>query len=401
MVIVHIEDYFQPDAGYQVNLLSKLQVQQGHKVFVITSELKKSPGYLKEFFGSGNSLERDNDFYNRTGVNVIRIPLIGSYSNRAIYKYKIFRVVKELCPDVIFAHGMDTLISIQFIIRSLWNKTPLVTDCHMVEMASGNKFNFLFRFIYKKFITPILIIKKIPVIRVVDSDYCEKHLGFPLSSTSLLSFGTDVEIFAPNQENKTLIRSSLGIEPDDFVVLYAGKLDKFKGGMFLANSILEDLSPRNNKKITFLIIGNTLGEYGVEVDLIFSKSSNKICRIPTQPYHKLHLYYQAADIAVFPKQCSLSFFDVQASGLPVVLEDNEINIQRVNQNNGFIFSKNNIDEFRLRILDLAEMEPKKLLEMKVASRNYVVKNYNYVTIAEKYTQVLLNEINVKRDFQRK
>ena len=49
MRFVHVEDFFHPDAGYQLNLLARLQVKEGHEVFIIASEMSKVPDYLKSF----------------------------------------------------------------------------------------------------------------------------------------------------------------------------------------------------------------------------------------------------------------------------------------------------------------------------------------------------------------
>lgn len=38
MKIVHVEDFFHPDAGYQINILPKYMAKMGHEVVVITSE---------------------------------------------------------------------------------------------------------------------------------------------------------------------------------------------------------------------------------------------------------------------------------------------------------------------------------------------------------------------------
>ena len=59
MKFVHIEDYFFSSAGYQINLLTRLQVLQGHDVTIVASELKKVPDYLKSFFGTE---EKDKNF---------------------------------------------------------------------------------------------------------------------------------------------------------------------------------------------------------------------------------------------------------------------------------------------------------------------------------------------------
>jgi hypothetical protein len=77
MRIVHIEDFVHPDTGYQVNLLSRLQVRQGHEVFVVTGELDKVPTVYTQFFGKDNIEERDRRFHETTGVRIIRGPLLG------------------------------------------------------------------------------------------------------------------------------------------------------------------------------------------------------------------------------------------------------------------------------------------------------------------------------------
>ena len=62
MKFVHIEDFFHPDAGYQVNTLAKLQVEQGHEVFVVTAVLEKMPDTLVSFFGKVNIKEKNENY---------------------------------------------------------------------------------------------------------------------------------------------------------------------------------------------------------------------------------------------------------------------------------------------------------------------------------------------------
>jgi hypothetical protein len=180
MKFVHVEDFIHPEAGYQVNLLSKLQVQQGHEVYIVTAELEKIPEFLTSFFGRDNMQERDEKFYQLTGAKIIRVPLLGFYSGRAIFHPKIFKIVNSLNPDVAFIHGEDSLTGIQFIRKARKLNYPIVLDCHMLEMASMNRFRKGFRFFYKRLVTPHILKNNIPLIRVVDVDFVEKYLGIPL-----------------------------------------------------------------------------------------------------------------------------------------------------------------------------------------------------------------------------
>lgn len=392
MNIVHIEDFFHPDAGYQVNQLSRLQAAQGHTVTVVTSEFKKMPGILTSFFGRENIAERDNRFFDLTGVKIIRLPLITYYSGRSVYRLNIFKTVDTLKPDVILVHGSDTLIGIQYILRAPRLNYPIVLDNHMLEMASVNPFNKVFRHLYKRFITPKIIKNKIPLIRVVDSNYLEKCLGFPIYKTVLLSLGTNTEYFKPDIEKAVGFRRQYGIDKDDLIALYAGKLDEAKGGLFLAETIQGMFCANNRRKVTFVIIGNIVGEYGKQVEQILNNSENRIIRFQTQSYLDLASFYQAADIAVFPKQCSLSFFDVQSCGLPVIFEQNEINNGRALFGNAMTFIPGDTQDFRRKIIECAEMDKSQYDKMKWSSRKYIMDHFDYVPIAQEFTNIMANEV---------
>ena len=391
MKFVHIEDYFIPSAGYQINLLARLQAMQGHEVVIVASEFKKVDPNLFSFFGSEES--KDDEYSNLNNVRIIRVPLIGFYSSRSIYKPIIFKIVDELDPDVLFVHGEDTLIGIQYILKSSKLKYPLVLDCHMLEMASKNQFRKVFRFFYKNFISKIIIKNNIPLIRTVETDYVEKCLGIPLNKTVLLPLGTDTVMFQPNIKSRDAFRKDNNISKDDFVIIYAGKLDIAKGGLLLANAIKEKLHTSPTRNIVFLIVGNTIGKYGDEVEEIFSKSKNKILRFKTQDYSKLAPFYQSSDLAVYPRECSLSFFDAQASKLPVVFESNEINDLRAKSGSAFVFEPGNIDDFREKIISIINMDHIEYSHLANKAREYVISTYDFVPIAEKITDLMVNEAN--------
>lgn len=394
MKIVHLEDFIHPDAGYQVNLLGRLQVRQGHEVQVVTGELDKIPAELTTFFGRDDIEGRDLRFERETGVKIHRVPLFGFYSGRAIFHpIKLVRKILSLSPDVLFVHGEDTLTGIILILISRWLPFPIVLDCHMLEMASKNRYREYFRFFYKRFITPIILKRKIPLIRVVDSDFVQKCLGIPLSHTDLLSLGTDTDHFRPNMDLRSTVRAELGLSEEAYLVLYAGKLDEHKGGALLSAAVHEKIVSSSGRKIEFLIIGNSVGEYGKAVERQLSESENKVVRLPTQRYFDLAKYYQAADLAVFPKQCSLSFFEVQACGVPVLFEENEINEQRMERGSAFCFKPNSPEAFRRKIVELASLTSEEAAEISNRARSYAVEIYDFVPIAQKYTDVLQRTID--------
>lgn len=393
MKFVHVEDFIHPNAGYQLNLLSKLQVEQGHEVIIVTAELDKVPDFLTAFFGKEKIREKDIKFEELTGVKIIRHPLLGFYSGRAIFKFGLHKLIKSLKPDVLFIHGEDTLMGMKLLLDYKNMNLPYVLDCHMLEMASMNKFREFFRFFFRKVITPVILKNNIPLIRVVDSDFVEKHYAIPLTKTKLLSFGTDTGYYKPDIEKKNQFREKYNLGIDDFVVLYAGKLDVYKAGKFLSKTLIEKIELKD-RKIHFVIVGSTANdEYGLQVEAQLQKSQNNIIRFPTQTYLDLANFYQASDIAIFPKQCSMSYYEVQSCGLPVVLEENEININRVKNKKGIIFTENSEIEFREAIISFGNMDKDEFEVYKNNSRENILLSYDYSPIAQKFTDVMITEYN--------
>ena len=389
MKIVHVEDFVHPNAGYQINMLGRLQAQQGHEVHIVGGEMDKFPAILTEFFGNTDIPEHDERFHRETGARIHRVPLHGFYSGRAIFHlFKLFRKVRQLKPDVVFVHSEDTLTGILFILFSRWLPYPLVLDCHMLEMASVNPYREYFRAFYRRLITPIILKRQIPLIRVADTDYVEKCLGIPLSHTHLLPLGTDTDFFRPSAENGLKVRKQLGLSPDAFVVVYAGKLDPDKGGKFFSEALSRKLQAATGRAIEFIIIGNAVGDYGRQVDEVFAASENRIIRLPTQRYPDLAGFFQASDLAIFPRQCSMNFFQVQACGLPVLFEANEINNIRVSGDNAFTFPPGSIDGFREKLIELASRPPAAHAASVRRSRQYALEGYDFVAIAKQYTEVL-------------
>lgn len=391
MRFVHVEDFVHPNAGYQINLLTRLQVQQGHEVIIVAGELDKMPVFLTSFFGKDNVEEKDKKFEQETGVKIIRHPLYAFYSGRAIYKPGLHKLIKSLNPDVLFIHNEDTVMGMKLLWDYKKMNVPYVLDCHMLEMASENRFREFFRLFYRKFVTPVILKNNIPLIRVVDTDFVQKHYNIPLSKTKLLSFGTDTDFYKPDPKIKEEFRKELGIDSTDFVVIYAGKMDPAKGGEFLAESLKEKINIEG-RNLKFVIIGNPpKDEYGAKVEKLLSQSENNIIRFPTQTYFDLAKFYQIADIAVFPKQCSMSYFEVQSCELPVVLEENEVNNLRVSNKKGLLFPQASISEFRSSIKKFGNMQKEEFEIYKQNARKNIVDNYNFVPIAQQFTDVMVEE----------
>lgn len=389
MKIVHIDETFHPSFGYQINSLAKYQRMEGHEVWILTTD----ENHLHPAFRFANDndriLESDKEYQEATGVKIVRLPVTKYISNRAIFKSVIFETVKKLSPDVVMLHQIETFASIIYMLKGLYKKYPTIADSHMLRMSSGNQFAKIYNQCFRKVITPKIVKHQIPVVRTQDDDYVNSVLGIPTDLTPFISFGSDQILFHKDETVRASFRRENNIPEDAFVVVYTGKMDEAKGGQLLADAVKRRFVTKNGRDVVFAIVGNTYSNtYGQNVEETFKESENRIIRFPTQRFVDLPKFYQAADLSVFARQCSLSFYDVQACGLPVVFENNNINIDRASHHNGMTFLAGDVDDFRKKILSFAEMEVGEYSQYSDNAIAFITNDYGYDKIAGQYTALM-------------
>lgn len=387
MKIVHVEDYFHPDAGYQLNILPKYLQKFGHEQTIITAEMEKFPPELTSFFGKDNIAERDAEYTRQYHIKICRLPIRAYISGRAIFAHSLYAAIEAEKPDLLYVHGNDSFTGMQLLFHRKQFGCAVVTDSHMLAMASRNRFSRYFRAFYKWVITPQIIKDQIPVIRTQDDDYVEKALGIPLKQAPWISYGSDTLLFHPDKETRRQVRRENHISDDAFVIVYAGKLEETKGAKLLAQAVQEKF--RADRPVVVMVVGKTVGTYGEEVETLFHQSENRILRFPTQKYADLNKFFQSADLAVFPKQCSLSFYDVQACGLPVLSENNNINEERNSHGNGICFQYDSVEDFHNKIQKILDMPAEKYSQMSRCAYEFIRQNYDYEEKAREYEQILL------------
>ena len=391
MKIVHIVNRFVPDAGNQINLLAKYERRNSHEVTIVAPDLKYSHQAFIKFYGIENIKQRDSQFCQNTKVKIIRLNIFKYLSGRAVFKKEIFKIVEDEKPDILFIHGNDTMIAMQYLLRINKLNHPILLDSHMVDVASKNKYRELFRFLYRKAFAPIINRNEIPVIRIQESDYVQKHLGIKASNAPFISVGSDPELFYPDESIRNIFRLKYNIDMKAYVVLYAGKLDENKGGMFLAKALMKRLD--TSKDVWFLIIGNTSEEYGERIEDMLRKSENRILRFETQKYIDLPQFYQSSDLVIYPKQCSLSFYDAQACGLPVLFEDIDVNKARTRYGTAKVFKPDNLQDFRRILAEMINLPEDKYRIMSKKAIEYIKDQYSYEKLSIQYLQIMKEVID--------
>jgi glycosyltransferase involved in cell wall biosynthesis len=395
--ILHVEAEYNPGLGYQVNLISKYMAKLGHEVIILSTELNVVRKHQKPYLDNYNE-QSDIRHFNETNVRIIRVPALGIISDRHIWSFKVYKIIKKLEPDIIFLHDNDTLVSIVYLLFFIKKQQiPLITDSHMVALASKNKLSRLFQFTYRRIVTPIINKNSIKVIRTVEDDFIFKVFNIPEELAPVISFGSDVDRFRPDQVKKYLLRKKYGIPIENRVFIYTGKLSIDKHGLFLANA-LKDGFVNNSVAagISFLIVSSVTGDYGEQVEKVFKKSRNHIIRIPFVKYKDLADIILTADVAMIHYAASLIYYDYLASGLPVIWSDIEINKNRSDERFVSLFCNLNQSSFRDAIQLFIEMSSDDLSFKSKLAREHAVENYSYERITDRFLELFTNEINYRK-----
>jgi glycosyltransferase involved in cell wall biosynthesis len=388
MKIIKFEDFFHPHAGYNINILAKYLSKNGHELIIITSEIEKSPGYLRSFFDCSNIEEKDRVFEQENNVIIERVKTHLFISGRAIVSLKVFKRMLSYRPDIIFINGNDTFVGVLSTIGHNCFKVPIIYSSSMVEMASTNRLNWLFRFFYRLLVAPIIRRNKIKVIRTQDDDYVARFLGIPLTLAPHISLGVDTDMFFPSNKPIDLL-NQLELSINDFVVIYAGKIDVSKGADILFSVLKAKIE--SYKRIVFVIIGNVNTDVHVSFDETVRHSNNKIIHLPTALYSELNKFYHVSDLAIFPRQISLSFFNVQACGLPVIAESNNINDERLSHGNGYVFEYGNSSDLLDKIISVSMLDQESYNLMSKKSVDYIKNNFDYNKLINDYIELFIAE----------
>lgn len=150
-----------------------------------------------------------------------------------------------------------------------------------------------------------------------------------LENTAVIFNGIDTTTFQQEitKVEKHELRKSLGLNDDDFVLVFCGRLVKIKG----VKEIIEAVIKTNNTKVKLLIIGSSNfgngdeGTYPEEVKRLVQEHKDQIKFTGYIDNNDIYKYHKIADVGVipstYPDPCPLSMFEMIASGLPTIASE--------------------------------------------------------------------------------
>ena len=207
--------------------------------------------------------------------------------------------------------------------------------------------------------------------------------------------GINLQAFSTNR--RFLIkREELNLLPNDFVLVYSGRINQEKGILELvkAMSLL-----RKKDKIKLLVIGGSFfgndnqdNDFIKELKEIASPIQNRIIFTGFIPYEKMPSYLSISDVAVIPSIWNDPFpttvLEAQAMGLPIIATNNGGIPEEITNGNAILLDTNKcfIESLAEKILWLYE-HPIKCKQMGEISKKHSTR-FNKERFAEDFFNAL-------------
>ena len=238
------------------------------------------------------------DDLKRWGTNIRLFNDILIYNTLSATKFVNSMIKKEGCKfDVVCVH--DWLSCMAGLMIKNETKIPVVFHVHSTEWGrSGGPGSEVVS--HLEWTTSQEVDKIITVSHAMQEDLT-RH-GWPQSRISAVWNGVNPERYDPkkcNGEEVKTVREKYGVEPDEKMVFFLGRLTWVKGVMNLVQAMPMVLAENPRTKLVILGKGEQQNDI-VDAANRLGISDNVVCRFEFVPEQERILHYSASDLCIFP-----------------------------------------------------------------------------------------------------
>lgn len=391
--IVHVEDYFHPEMGYQLNFTAKYKGDiDMHIISSSSLKLWSQDSLLTE----ETIAKKDREFEQKYGIHIHRLPTM--YAKKNGYNLLMKGLVKkiyELKPDVLFVHAMESFTAFSLLMKAkLYRDFLVCSDTH--TLYNQRQDNFVEKIYFPLF--KLFAIRKLkkynsPVFYTAteNKEILIKDYGLKSDKVFPYLIGTDDKIFFPDKKTGENLRNDLGIDKKKKIILYAGKFNLPKSPHLIMEALkrVEDLMPDT---VLVMLGGKNKDYYDKYFSTLVSIKNVQILILDAVNTSELNAYYNMADLVVFPKENTLSALDCQLSGTPVVMEDDQTNRERL-QKGGQTYKPNDLSHLGSVIVELLQNEAL-CNKLSHEGQKFISSNYSYQLIIQDVENTIAQHIKL-------
>jgi len=302
---------------------------------------------------------------------------------------KALRVAREIKPDVVHAHGWDS-VWVAWWIRKLLG-IPFVFDMQgsfsgeIAEHGYCDKNGWYYNLLSK---IESRTLNSSPIVLTSSTQICKQSRErFNLSSDHILPIldGVDTDEFSPKKfPYDANLRDELGIPPEKQLIVYMGLLKQYQGVDDMIEAARVLVHERGYTNAHFLVIGFP------DEDVYAAKAAEKgladaMTFTGKVPYHETGRYMAIADLAIAPKiamtEGDAKIYFYMAMGLPVVAYKRPASTEILGDLGLYATMGDPVD--LARALHEALRQPKMLKERGHANRQKAVDDYSWTAVARR------------------
>lgn len=349
MRIVLVSTYYSTGMGYTENCLPAALAARGHDVHVITSSLNVY----------GDSEEYQNTYASFLGAadqGVGRLEVDGYTVHRLGYRMfagyvsipGIAMMLRELRPEIVHSTAIASLQSYKLAALQPLMGFKLFTENHqhlsVVKPFLKQRGHWARKAVYR--VTRTLpgrlvsaVMERCYAVAPDCFEVAKDLYGVPSAKLKLQSLGTDTTLFRPAEspeevEARGRARRALGYREDDVLCVYTGRFSAAKNPLALALAV--DRLAESGAHFHGIFVGE-----GEQHERILRCQNTRVMAF--MRHVELAELYRLADIAVWPRQESMSMLDAASSGLPIVVSADIGESERV-VGNGMFYAENNVGD---------------------------------------------------------
>lgn len=387
MKIVIVSTFYSKGLGYTENCLPRALADRGHDVHVLTSSLNvygTSEDYRSTYETFLGPADQGIGCFNVDNYMVHRLPysIVGGY----VAIVGLAAKLRQLHPEIVHSTAIASLSSFKLALLQPVMGFRLFTECHqhlsVVKPFLKQRGHRIRKAVYRltrtlpsRFVC--LTMERCYAVAPDCLQVAADFYGVPTTKLKLQSLGTDTTRFRPAEGAEELAmrtreRRELGFEDRDVVCVYTGRLSNSKNPLVLAQAI--DRLAHGSVCYHGLFVGD-----GEQREQILRCRNTQV--IPFMRHAELAKLYRLADVAVWPRQESMSMLDAAASGLPIVVSADIGESERVG-GNGRFYVQDDVDDLARALGTLASGDERRALGK--IGRDKMSSQFSWSAIAETF-----------------
>lgn len=392
MRVLHVIERFNPNLGQEINFISK-NSSSNIELYILTSKSLKTWNLKLDH----EIVKQDYELSLKYNCTIIRKSISFEFGEKLWIKGLIKTIIK-ISPDVVYVHGIEYISFFRILLNSIFRlKCNIVTDTHSLPQFT---YGSLFRKFYYTFLR-CTIFKLVNWRNIITFYTAEENKRLLIDIYKIkddivkpFPIGADLKTFYFDNLMRNRIRESLNVSDNEILILYSGRITKSKSPHIILLALNLIKRKVSNKSITVVFIGSVDTEYLEKYVNNIEKSFYRFIILKSVPAIELKNYYSAADLAVFPKETTLSSLECQACCLPVIMEKNLTNLSRI-QDEGLLYEENDIEDLSLKMVKLI-VDDLYRNKLGINGLSWVQEKFDYLKTLSNMEKILLSNYNSKK-----